>query len=383
MRTTRILTRAGLTLLAGTAVLAAGAPAQAASTGSASVKGTEISFTARAGKANNVVVTRSGRTVTIDDKYAIKPGKGCKRVDSTKVRCTTAKAPALIKVLLGTRNDRFVNKTSIPSQVDGQSGNDSITGGSGNDSLGGDTGNDAISGGAGNDLLSGDTGNDAISGGYGDDEISGWSGNDRLYGGSGRDWIDGGTGDDKLYGGTYGDHMQGGLGNDLLDGGSGNDWLGGENEDRGLAGSIPLGADIFRGGTGVDTVTYTFHNGVVVDLDGQSRDDGAPGEHDTVGADIEILEGSVGNDTLIGNAAANTILGDRGDDTIRGGGGNDTLVGDYGVDKLYGEAGDDTIDAIELSDPQDADQVDGGDNATSLGDLCKAAPVDVVVNCER
>ncbi|KUL34621.1 calcium-binding protein [Actinoplanes awajinensis] len=357
MRTTRILTRAGLTLLAGTAVLAAGAPAQAASTGSASVKGTEISFT--------VVVTRSGRTVTIDDKYAIKPGKGCKRVDATKVRCTTAKAPTRIKVLLGTRNDRFVNKTAIQSWVDGQSGNDAITGGSGKDSL------------------DGGTGNDAISGGYGDDDISGWTGNDRLYGGSGRDWIDGWTGNDKLYGGTYGDHLQGGLGNDLLDGGTGNDYLAGENEDRGLAGSFPVGADVFRGGAGVDTVTYTFHNGVTVDLDGQSGDDGAPGEHDTVGTDIEILEGSVGNDTLIGNAAANTILGDRGDDTIRGGGGNDTMVGDYGVDKLYGEAGDDTIDAIELSDPQDADQVDGGDNATSLGDLCKAAPVDVVVNCER
>ncbi|WIM96283.1 calcium-binding protein [Actinoplanes oblitus] len=358
--------RAGATLIAGAAVLTAASPAQAASTGTASASGTVIKFTARPGKANNVVVTRSGRTVTIDDKYAIKPGKGCKRVDSTKVRCTTEEPTTALWVYLGTKSDRFVNKTSIRSDVSGGSGNDVITGGSDHD------------------IIHGDTGNDVINGGYGTDEIYAEGGNDRVDGGSGKDWLDGGTGNDKVYGGTYGDYVQGGLGNDLVDGGSGNDYLAGENEDRGLAGSYPVGADIFRGGTGRDTVSYEFHGlPVTVDLDGATRDDGQAGEHDTVGTDVENIDGSPLNDTLIGNAGDNVLWGNRGNDTIRGGAGNDSIVGFYGVDKLYGEAGDDTLDAVEPLDPQEADRVDGGKNASALGDLCKSTAADVVTACER
>ncbi|KUL34622.1 calcium-binding protein [Actinoplanes awajinensis] len=315
------------------------------------------------------MVTRSGRTVTIDDKYAIKPGKGCKRVDATKVRCTTKTTPMLITVQLGTKNDRFVNKTAIRSWVRGQSGNDTLYGG------------------PSEDFLDGGLNNDTLIGGAGDDGLAGWSGDDLLYGGSGRDWLDGKTGNDRLYGGTYGDRLQGGPGNDLIDGGSGNDFLAGENEDRGLAGPFPVGSDVFRGGAGRDTVTYESHqHGVTVDLDGQSGDDGEPGEHDTVGADVENIYGSMNDDTLIGNAAANEIWGTYGADTIRGGAGNDSLNGNFGLDKLYGEAGDDALDAIEpgtAAQHQQADQVDGGDNATSNGDLCKISAVDVVTTCER
>ncbi|GAA2693595.1 calcium-binding protein [Actinoplanes palleronii] len=363
----RWLSRAGATLIAGTAVLTAASPAQAASAGIAWTKDSTVIFTARAGKANNVVITRSGGTVTIDDKDAIKPGRGCKRVDNTKVRCTTEDPPDFLKINLGTRNDRFVNKTNIWSTVHGG------------------TGNDVITGGTVYDVLIGDAGNDVISGGYGNDSLDGSSGNDRVYGGSGSDWVDGGPGNDRVYGGTYSDSVQGGTGNDLVDGGSGNDFLNGEDET--VAMGSPIGADIFRGGAGQDTVSYWDHRrAVTVDLDGKSRDDGQPGEHDTVGADIENIRGSAGNDTLTGNAGANEIFGDEGDDTIRGGAGDDELSGYYGRDKLFGEAGDDTLDAIEPRTPaenQQADQADGGDNATSNGDLCKISAVDVVTTCER
>jgi hypothetical protein len=41
-----------------------------------------------------VVITRSGNTITIDDRVAISAGKGCKKVkgDKTKVICTTTGA---------------------------------------------------------------------------------------------------------------------------------------------------------------------------------------------------------------------------------------------------------------------------------------------------
>ena len=52
----------------------------ATATGVAKVSGTTIQFTAAAGATNSVTVTLSGRTVTIDDRVAIRPGAGCKAV---------------------------------------------------------------------------------------------------------------------------------------------------------------------------------------------------------------------------------------------------------------------------------------------------------------
>ena len=57
----------------------------------------------------------------------------------------------------------------------------------------------------------------------GNDTISGGSGNDILYGQGGNDNLDGGLGDDILYGGSGDDVLRGGVGNDTLIGGSGAD----------------------------------------------------------------------------------------------------------------------------------------------------------------
>ena len=85
-------------------------PAEAAAAGKAKVYGThssDIEFTAATGHANSLVITVSGRTVTLNDRYPIKAGKGCKAVkgDRTKVKCTTARKPASVTVLLGDRSD--------------------------------------------------------------------------------------------------------------------------------------------------------------------------------------------------------------------------------------------------------------------------------------
>jgi serralysin len=62
--------------------------------------------------------------------------------------------------------------------INGTAGNDSLVGGSGNDTINGSAGADTLVGGAGNDLLDGNDGNDRLEGGAGNDTLSGSGGQD-------------------------------------------------------------------------------------------------------------------------------------------------------------------------------------------------------------
>ncbi len=77
----------------------------------------------------------------------------------------------------------------------------------------------------GSDTIWGNTNNDYIDGGDGNDYLYGQSGNDILWGWNGNDYLDGGTGNDTLWGESGNDTLLGGLGNDYLSGGNGNDLL--------------------------------------------------------------------------------------------------------------------------------------------------------------
>ena len=118
-----------------------------------------------------------------------------------------------------------------------------------------------IYGGTGDDSLWGGQGNDYIRGGAGNDRIDGYVGNDLLYGESGDDTLIGGNGNDWVYGGTGRDSLYGGSGNDRLDGG---------NDDV---------ADIVWGQTGSDTYVADWFYGTNVDY----PYDFNPGEGDRIG----------------------------------------------------------------------------------------------------
>lgn len=189
-----------------------------------------------------------------------------------------------------------------PVIANGTSGNDTLEGGGGDDTLSGSHGNDKLFGYGGDDHLDGGNGNDSLFGDIGDDVLIGGHNNDTLDGGAGDDDLDGGTGNDKLYGGAGNDDIIGGDGKDTIEGGDGND-------------TIDAGSD-------KDTV------------DGGEGDDYIFGDH--------------GNDKLYGGAGDDTIDGGTGDDTIEGGAGNDVLTGGWGDDtfKMDEQSGHDIIQDI-------------------------------------
>jgi Ca2+-binding RTX toxin-like protein len=132
-------------------------------------------------------------------------------------------------------------------------------------------------------------------------------------------------------------HLMGGAGDDRLVGGSGDDLLTGE-----------FGADVLQGGAGSDTADYSetsIRSSVRADLDGATGDDGGPedgpaGARDTIGGDVENLEGTITDDVLIGNAGPNVLTAVGGHDLLQGLGGNDRLTG-RGGGTVDGGAGTD------------------------------------------
>lgn len=65
---------------------------------------------------------------------------------------------------------------------------------------------------------------------------------------------------------------------------------------------------------------------------------------------MTIVQGTAGNDSLLGSAASEIFYGVAGNDTLNGGAGGDILVGGAGTDKLTGSTGADTFRFTVQSD---------------------------------
>ena len=179
----------------------------------------------------------------------------------------------------------------------------------------GTPGDDTLNGGSDDDTIRGTPGDDTLNGGSDDDTIRGRGGDDTIDGGDGDDDIRGGSGDDTIDGGGGDDEIRGRGGDDTIDGGSGDDELRGNRGDDAISGSG--GDDDLHGGKGDDTIYGDEGN--------------------------DILRGKAGDDTLYGGRGDDTFYGKAGDDTLYGGAGDDELRGGKGDDILYGGSGDDTL----------------------------------------
>jgi Ca2+-binding RTX toxin-like protein len=209
--------------------------------------------------------------------------------------------------------------------------------------------------------------NDTLTGDAGDNGFRGYSGNDSIDGGGGTDTV--------FYSRTV--SRQSGLaianmtgdvsngidvnlatgvaqdGNGSVDtlisienvvGSIGNDTITGSAVSNILTGG--LGADQINGGDGWDTASYAGATATVQVIMYAMNFNSGDAAGDTF-TGIEALQGSSNIDVLVGDFAANAILG---------GDGGDWIDGTFGGDYLYGEGGDDNL----VSRLQ-ADVLDGGD----------------------
>jgi Ca2+-binding RTX toxin-like protein len=192
----------------------------------------------------------------------------------------------------------------------------------------GDAGNDTITGSPDNDILNGGNDLDTLSGAAGNDRISGNDANDTMNGDAGNDAMVWNPGDDD-------DVMNGGAG-----GGDDAELNGGNNPESFAA--APNGNRVrferlspapFFLDVGPDTERLVLN---------------ANGGDDTMASNpatptAMLLNGGTGLDTMSGGANADFINGGDDNDGLRGGPGIDRIVGDRGNDAMDGEAGDDTL----------------------------------------
>ena len=301
---------------------------------------------------------------------------------------------------------------------------DTITTGSGNDTILGDNGKllyDSSSGTAlmsdlistqpdlgGNDVINAGAGNNLVFGGYGSDQITSLGGNDYVAGDNAHSVFTGGAltyfttispeigGDDVIDAGDGNNVILGGFGNDNITTGNGVDFILGDNgnvtfttsgvitfaftTDWLLGGDDTIhsggGNDYIFGGTGNDWIDAGAGDDTVVGDQGSYSlvdaliDYGHPhgitlyesgvNVYDSLGRVI-YLPAIEGNDTIYGEDGNDLIYSEGGDDYVDGGNGDDTVYGGTGDDVIHGGYGNDLL----LGGPG-GDYLDGGPGSNVL-----------------
>jgi Ca2+-binding RTX toxin-like protein len=190
--------------------------------------------------------------------------------------------------------------------------------------------------------------------------LNGGAGNDTLNGGAGADTLIGGDGSDIYYVDNVGDSVVelADEGNDIIY--SSISWTLGEHIERlDLTGSDPTtatgnalantlyghansAANVLTGGLGND-VYYLGAGDSAVEDEGGGTDSVYTYADYTLAANVEHLYLNVATAAILtGNTLANSLRGNAGDDTVVGLTGNDTLNGGLGADTLIGGLGNDS-----------------------------------------
>jgi Ca2+-binding RTX toxin-like protein len=260
-----------------------------------------------------------------------------------------------------------------------------LTGGIGDDTLLGNGGDDVLESGAGADVINGGDGTDTItyfastasvfvnlsdanfSGPSPTSSVSLWLPANRGFGGDANgdrvfnvENVQGSVFGDILVArdqagnvdGFFGDDiLVAGSGADTLNGGGGIDWVSYRRSNAGVSVNLKTGAGSGGFATGDSLVRLRLENGNITEI-----------------SSFENLEGSLNNDTLVGDIQYNIIHGLAGADNIQADEGFDTLMGGAGADTLNGGSG---LDWADYSNSPGAVQVflsGGGTGSDAQGD---------------
>ena len=273
-------------------------------------------------------------------------------------------------ILGGNGNDRLLGGQGNDT-IDGGAGGDAMVGGAGDDTFIVDNTGDTILelAGYGIDTVKTSLASYGLAGpleamiytGSGNFSGTGNSLDNRMESGAGNDTLLGGAGNDTLLGGAGADKLNSGIGDDLIVGGAGNDTMAGDaGRDifaflAGPSGTTDLITDFQPGvdridvtGLGITSLSSAmagaFTNGqgnLVLSLAGQS----------VIMQGLKLGSLSAGDFVFYAEAiqppsppsiSTGVITGTAGNDLIKGTAGNDTIDGLTGADTLVGGAGDDT-----------------------------------------
>ena len=237
----------------------------------------------------------------------------------------------------------------------------------------GSSGNDYLYGTPSADVLLAYEGDDQAIGLEGDDKIDGGPGNDWLIAGAGNDEIIGGPGDDDIVGNTGDDSLIGGLGNDSLEGGAGADRYffsrgGGQDAIVDDGGSAPPGEinqlifdadirpeDVALRTDGQDNLFLSILGTSDVVSWQDAFNFNPPLSYANAFGEIHFADGTVWSlddlvfDLMQGTDGNDEIIGTTRNDVINAGDGDDHVSGAGGIDIAHGGDGDDWIAAPDYS----------------------------------
>ncbi|MFN6525462.1 calcium-binding protein [Nostoc sp. ChiSLP03a] len=131
------------------------------------------------------------------------------------------------------------------------------------------------------------------------------------------------------------------------------------------------------GTTNPDTINGSSGNDTIVGW--------ASGGNANTASGNDILNGLAGNDSLAGGTANDSLSGGDGNDTLDGGTGNDTLKGGAGSDTFKGSRGNDNIDGGDGIDTADYSQLGQTITLSGVGTIQKAGGLgqDLLFKVER
>ncbi|MGE0758449.1 MAG: LamG-like jellyroll fold domain-containing protein, partial [Pirellulaceae bacterium] len=368
---------------------------------------------------SGIVTTRTQVVIGTAGNDAITVNNGNAVVNGTNINYAASTNRVVVFGLGGDDTINGAGASTMPMELIGGFGNDTLTGGSQDDILiGNNPGDYALA-----NPYTGDVGNDSLAGGAGNDTIDGGLGNDTMIGGNGNDYyvevpgsadlLDESTSTttgidtidyqlafsgivfslsktglpqivnpqdplleqhtveirgsfENLYGSTFDDSLTGSLAANSLRGGEGDDRLfGGDLEDS-VTGGLALedGNDSLAGGLGDDTALGGTGDDVIFGGDEFDTMLGSTGisDNDSLagGSGDDTLLGGTGDDVIFGGDELDTMLGNTGiddDDSIAGGFGDDTLLGGTGDDIIFGG---DEFDTMLGNTGIDDDSIAGG-----------------------